>query len=164
MEALGVVFVIFFTVFIVAGFSAIAGLILWGLARGLGNIENATFLNSWGLYWILSIVQTGLAIFWFLLLVAFTSYSWSQYINDPLSSYYMYSSPLGILMYIFYQFISILIALLITKSFWKCTFRQSFMTHLIPIIFMLIFTVGTIYYISFIFNAMNPFGVNPYYY
>ena len=58
-------------------FSVIGGLILWGLARGLGKIENATFLNSWGLYWILSIAQTfiGAIFFGIFFALAFNSFT-----------------------------------------------------------------------------------------
>ena len=112
-------------------FSVIGGLILWGLARGLGKIENATFLNSWGLYWILSIAQTfiGAIFFGIFFALAFNSFN----INAIIA--------IIIVLYIINYILSIFTALGITKAFWKCTFKQSMITHLIPMILYFIFTV-----------------------
>ena len=60
-----IVLIIILIIIITLVTSVIGGLILWGLARGLGKIENATFLNSWGLYWILSIAQTFIGAIFF---------------------------------------------------------------------------------------------------
>ena len=49
------------------GFSALAGFILWACARRIGKIKNATFMNSWGLFWILHISQIAFnLVFWFM--------------------------------------------------------------------------------------------------
>ena len=48
------------------GFSALAGFILWACARRIGKISKATFMNSWGLFWILHISQIAFnLVFWF---------------------------------------------------------------------------------------------------
>tara|TARA_B100000401_G_scaffold435767_1_gene378037 strand:+ start:370 stop:816 length:447 start_codon:yes stop_codon:yes gene_type:complete len=126
-----IVLIIILIIIITLVTSVIGGLILWGLARGLGKIENATFLNSWGLYWILSIAQTfiGAIFFGIFFALAFNSFT----INAIIA--------IIIVLYIINYILSIFIALGITKAFWKCTFKQSMMTHLIPIILYFIFTV-----------------------
>ena len=127
-------------------FSVIGGLILWGLARGLGKIENATFLNSWGLFWILGIIQSIIGLIWYGLVFAviFNARHEGTIIGVFVVSY--------VIMYI----ISIFTALGITKAFWKCSFGQSMMTHLIPMILYFILTI-----ISFIFTFSS--GVEYYY-
>tara|TARA_Y100001970_G_C14069454_1_gene768558 strand:- start:192 stop:626 length:435 start_codon:yes stop_codon:yes gene_type:complete len=122
--------IIVLSIIVILVTSVIGGLILWGLARGLGKIENATFLNSWGLYWILSIAQTfiGLIFYGIFIVIAFNI----NY-NDIIA--------IGIVAYIFYYIISIFTALGITKGFWKCTFGQATMTHLIPMILYFLLSV-----------------------
>ena len=91
--------IIVLSIIVILVTSVIGGLILWGLARGLGKIENATFLNSWGLYWILSIAQTfiGLIFYGIFIVIAFNI----NY-NDIIA--------IGIVAYIFYYIISIFTA------------------------------------------------------
>jgi len=112
-------------------FSVIGGLILWGLARGLGKIENATFLNSWGLFWILGIIQAIIGLVWYGLMFAVISGARDE------------GTIIGVFVvsYIIMYIISIFTALGTTKAFWKCTFGQSMMTHLIPMILYFILTV-----------------------
>ena len=126
-----IVLIIILIIIITLVTSVIGGLILWGLARGLGKIENATFLNSWGLYWILSIAQTFIGAIFFGIFFALSFNSFT--INALIA--------IIIVLYIINYILSIFTALGITKAFWKCTFKQSMMTHLIPIILYFIFTV-----------------------
>ena len=107
-------------------FSLLAALMLWGLAKGLGRIQNATFLNSWGLFWLLNLVQLTIGAF-LVVIAALLS------VGTSINMLYLY-------LFLFY-FISIFSALSLTKSFWKCTFKQAFLTHLIPIILYLIICV-----------------------
>ena len=104
--------------------SAIGGLILWGCGRGIAKIEKATFLNGWGLWWILYLTNI---FFYGILYFIFYAIIWES--NNP-------STFLAVLIIIvlIYYIISVWVALGITKAFWKCSWKQSFMTHLIPMI------------------------------
>ena len=121
----------------VAG-SAIGALILWGLARGLGKIENATFLNSWGLYWIISLVNGVISLILggigFFIMYSIAD---NMHYRDAETFVIIFS----VIFYIILYALNFFVTLSITKSFWKCTMRQSFMTHLVPLILMIVFTL-----------------------
>lgn len=96
--------------------SVIGALIIWGCAKGIAEIERATFLNSWGLCGILISVQLTFVAIWGLL-----------------------PSNIDTLIFIlFWAIYSTVSALYITKIYWKCTFRQSFMTHMNQIILLIL--------------------------
>ena len=83
--------IILVLIIFVIGFSALSGLILWGCARGIGKVENATYLNSWGLFWILSLVQFAVGIVQLLLQYAMTGYRFYAVNYD--NPFAIYSSP-----------------------------------------------------------------------
>tara|TARA_B100000945_G_C20222816_1_gene521395 strand:+ start:151 stop:675 length:525 start_codon:yes stop_codon:yes gene_type:complete len=124
-----------FLIFCFIAFSALGALILWGCARAIGKIEGVTYLNSWGLFWILVLAGIPIGILFNLTTYAITGHSSFDLSGntDPLG---LVRNYFGIYLsfMILYFIIQILIALIITKGFWKCSLRQAFMTHLIPII------------------------------
>jgi divalent metal cation (Fe/Co/Zn/Cd) transporter len=130
------ILVILLILFAVPAGSAIGALILWGLARGLGKIENATFLNSWGLYWIISLANLVIS-----LVVGgigfFIMYSIAD--NMHYRDAETFAIIFSIIFYIVLYALTFFVTLAITKSFWKCTMRQSFMTHLVPLILSIVF-------------------------
>ena len=125
--------VIIIAIVVVIICSLIGGLILWGCARGIGKVENSTFLNSWGLYWILSIVQFFIGLIWYGVMFAIGFSGGIQSMESVLA--------IVIITLILMCGLSVWIALGITKAFWKCTWKQSFMTHLVPMILYTLLTI-----------------------
>ena len=142
--SLGIAAIFFIILFYVA-LSALGAVILWGCARGIGKIENATYLNSWGLFWILTAAQFVVSLLMFGLV-------YTSAIDDPFWWFrVMNNGGFMVLWFIFYA-ICIFIALIITKAFWKCTFKQSVLTHMIPVI---VYTLITIFYIMFTYSMIG---------
>jgi len=138
-------------------FSALGGLILWACGSRIGKVENATFLNSWGLFWILHLVQI---IFHFLVYFIFYLVVYSYYINLIQQSHTIYSpSGFGFIISMFfllilYYLFSILFSLSITKGFWGCSFKDAFMTHFIPMsIFLGVFIIPIMVYAYILFSS-----------
>ena len=141
------------------GFSALAGFILWACARRIGKVSKATFMNSWGLFWILHISQIAFnLVFWFLwTLIATQMYQSfiASVMGDEYSSYYtpfmigsswsaLYPGEIFLLIFliVLYVILSIYFAVLITKAFWDCSFKNSAFTHVLPIaIFLGLFII-----------------------
>ena len=138
--------IIILGIFGTVAFSALGGLILWGCARGIGGVEKATFLNSWGLYWILSIVQFFIFLIWYGIIFAI------GYSSGPSSIETVIAIIIITLIIVFA--ISIWVALGITKAFWQCTWYQSFMTHLVP---MILYVVLTVIEIIIMIAASEPY-------
>ena len=149
--SLGIAAIFFIILFYVA-LSALGAVILWGCARGIGKVENATYLNSWGLFWILTAAQFGLS----LLMVGV---AYSSAFNDPYWWLSMINNGGFIVLWFIFYVICVLIALLITKSFWKCTFKQSVLTHMIPVI---LYTLIMIVYMMVLYNQFF-YGPSLYY-
>tara|TARA_Y100001970_G_C13801752_1_gene635419 strand:- start:62 stop:520 length:459 start_codon:yes stop_codon:yes gene_type:complete len=142
-----IVLFIILAIFLIVGFSALGGLILWGCARGIGGIEKSTFLNSWGLYWILTIVQFFIFLIWYGILFAIgLSMGGSAGIDSLLA--------VTIITLIIVFAVSIWAALGITKAFWQCTWHQSFMTHLVP---MILYTIMLIIEIIIFLTAADAY-------
>ena len=118
--------------------SFLGGLILFVLAQVLGKIKNATLFNSWALFCILSFIQ-------FLILLLLTNLEKIVYI------YLIFPNKSGWPISLFLYTVSIFCVLYSTKIFWRCTFKKSFITHLIPIFFLP-------FSISLLVIAFNLFG------
>ena len=150
------------------GFSALAGFILWACARRIGKVSKATFMNSWGLFWILHISQiTFNLVFWFMWAIYATSmaqsfievhYAGSSYIPDKFSSFpiidwiALYPGDFFLLIFfiVLYMVLSIYFAVIITKNFWDCSFKNASFTHILPVsIFLGLFIVYIISAIHF---------------
>tara|TARA_Y100001960_G_C14640759_1_gene810722 strand:+ start:85 stop:462 length:378 start_codon:yes stop_codon:yes gene_type:complete len=99
--------------------STIGALIIWGCAKGIAQIKRATFLSSWGLCGILISVQLACLAVWGL---------WPSNVDT-------------LFFILFWAVYSTMSALYITKIYWKCTFRQSFMTHMNQIILLILILV-----------------------
>ena len=155
-------------IIIYVGFSALAGFILWACARRIGQISEATFMNSWGLFWILHISQIAFnLVFWFMWALYATgmaqsfieeTFVGSSYIPDRLSSFsivdwavlYPGDIFLLILFIVIYVILSIYFAVIITKQFWVCSFKNAAFTHVLPVaIFLGLFTVYIISAVHF---------------
>ena len=143
---------IFLIILFYVALSALGAVILWGCARGIGKVENATYLNSWGLFWILTLAQLGISLVLWGLAFLFA-------LDNPL---WIFSGGgmVFVLWYIVFYLICLFIALIITKAFWKCTFKQAVLTHMIPVI---VYTCGMIFYfIFFLSYATSGPGYYPY--
>ena len=150
-------------------FSALGGLILWGCGSRIGKVENATFLNSWSLFWILHLVQI---IFHFLIWFIFYLVVYSYYTSLGGSQAHLYSQMaliysapgfiiLMIFLLILYYLSSILLSLSITKGFWGCSFKDAFMTHFIPMsIFLGVFIIPIMVYA---YMLLSTYTVTPIY-
>jgi len=137
-----VLFIFIYIIFYVA-FSALCAVILWGCARGIGKVENATYLNSWGLFWILTVLQILIGILQWFFTYLIIGYSYNPY------AYGMYNSGSVIFLWIIFYIVSVLVALSISKTFWKCTFKQSFMAHLVPmIIYFSLMFIGILFWVT----------------
>lgn len=136
-----ILFILLIAIAVVGG-SAISGLILWGLARGLGKIENATFLNSWGLSWIISIINAIVyLVFWGISVLIIQSMDYRSGFET--------AAAIQIFTTLVYYVLSFFITLSITKSHWNCTMKQAFMTHLVPLILTIVFgVIGALLIIS----------------
>ena len=115
-------------------FSLTGGLILWGSARLIAKIEDATFLNSWNLSLLLLLVQFILGLI-FSMLIYFALDSYMQ--NEIYYDYNYIVIPTIIVSVLFY-IISALAVLGITKAFWKCSYKQAFLVHIIPKILLFV--------------------------
>tara|TARA_Y100001960_G_scaffold156771_1_gene164961 strand:- start:490 stop:1062 length:573 start_codon:yes stop_codon:yes gene_type:complete len=150
------------------GFSALAGFILWACARRIGKIKNATFMNSWGLFWILHISQIAFnLVFWFMwslyavgMAQSFIeeTFSGSYYTPDKFSSFVvtdwlsLYPGDIFLLIFfiVLYLILSIYFAIIITKQFWNCDFKNAAFSHVLPVaIFLGLFIVYIISAIHF---------------
>tara|TARA_B100000427_G_C15311265_1_gene508376 strand:- start:288 stop:737 length:450 start_codon:yes stop_codon:yes gene_type:complete len=139
------ILVILLILIAVVGGSAISGLILWGLARGLGKIENATFLNSWGLTWIISIINAIVyLVFW-----GISALIIQNLVSMNYRSGFETAAAIQFITTLVYYVVSFFITLSITKSHWNCTMKQAFMTHLVPLIISIVFVlIGVLLIIS----------------
>ena len=65
------------------------------------------------------------------------------------------NSPLLIFLGIIFYGLSILAALGITMGFWKCTLKQAFMTHLVPMIVYLVLTIGSMIIVAVMMDSLR---------
>ena len=130
--------IIIISILIVCICSVIGAMILWICGRGIAEVERANFFNSWGLWWILFVVTGLLSL---LLAVIFFTILFEP--SNPNA----FVAGL-ITLTVFYNIVSVLITLAITKAFWKCTWHQSFLSHFVPIvIYFLTQIIGWIIFI-----------------
>ena len=145
----GMIFAIILMLIVaIVAFSAVCAVILWGCARGIGKVENATYLNSWGLFWILTVSQLILSLF--VSGVTFLVFG-ARVFYDSYDMFFWIFTTSWWLSVIFVYIVNIFIALFITKIFWKCTLKQSFMTHLIPVT---LYTLLMAFYFIFLYNMI----------
>ena len=114
--------------------SIIGGLILWGCARLIAKIENATFLNSWNLCLLLLLVQFILGLICSMLIY----FALESYMQNAMYYEYNYTVIPIIIVSVLFYLISVLAILGITKGFWKCSYKQAFLVHIIPKILLFI--------------------------
>ena len=130
--------IIIISILIVCICSVIGSMILWICGRGIAEVKRANFFNSWGLWWILFVANGLLSLL--LAVIFFTILFEPSNLNAFVAGL--------ITLTVFYNIVSVLITLAITKAFWKCTWYQSFLSHFVPIvIYFLTQIIGWIIFI-----------------